>query len=116
MDPDLLLYVCKHELPRRHRTKCPENVDALAIHKWAMAADKEELEAESDEGLAKLRKLKCTIGGGKGVREVQQLFIQVRKLRKLYRLKTSQRQIIKWLAIIQQDPSSFHYLKDQMAI
>ena len=35
--------------------------------------------------------------GETGVREVQQMFIQVNKIRKLYRLKTHQKTIIQWL-------------------
>ena len=56
------------------------------------------LDAEDDDGLAQVKKLSCDLGGLNGVREVQQLFIKLRKLRKLHhRLKTKQRQIIIWL-------------------
>ena len=56
------------------------------------------LDAEDSDGIRQLRALKCTIGGPNGVREVQQFFIKVRKLRKLHRVKISEKQIIAWLS------------------
>ena len=94
IDADLLLYICKFELPWRYRTSRPEEVDALAVHEWAMKTSKSSLDAEDEEGITLLRKLVCNLGGANGVREVQNLFISVRKL---YRLKTTQKQIITWL-------------------
>ena len=98
VDPDLLLYICMYELPRRYRTNRPERVSALAVHEWVMQMKGTYLDAEDDDGLAQVKKLSCDLGGLHGVREVQQLFIKLRKLRKLHRLKTKQRQIIIWLA------------------
>ena len=94
IEPDLLLYICMHELPREARTNRPEDVDALAVHEWVMKEEAVGLGAENGEGLSKLRTLKCDIGSCQGVREVQQMFIKIRRIRKLYRLKTKQRQII----------------------
>ena len=98
IDADLLQYICRFEIAKKYRTSHPENVDALAVHEWAMKTSKSSLDAEDEEGITLIRDLVCNLGGVNGVREVQNLFIQVRRLRKLYRLKTTQRQIITWLA------------------
>ena len=98
IDADLLLYICRYELPKRHRTKRPERADALAVHNWVMKVGASLLNAEDADGISQLKKLKCTIGGPDGVREVQQFFIQVRKLRKLHHVKITEKQIISWLS------------------
>ena len=90
IDPDLLLYICMYELPRRYRTNRPERVSALAVHEWVMQMQGTYLDAEDDDGLAQVKKLTCDLGGPNGVREVQQLFIKLCKLRKLHHLKTKQ--------------------------
>ena len=97
IDPDLLVYICKHELPKRYRTNRPELVDAKAVHDWVMKPRVKNIETEDKEGIASLKKLTCDLGGENGVREVQQMFIQVNKIRRLYRLKTHQKTIIQWL-------------------
>ena len=97
IDPDLLIYICRYELPKRYRTNRPENVEAKAVHDWVMGHRAPEIDAEDSEGISQLKKLTCNLGGENGVREVQQMFIQVRKIRKLYRLKTTQKEIIRWL-------------------
>ena len=97
IDPDLLVYICKHELPKRYRTNRPELVDAKAVHDWVMKPRVKNIETEDKEGIASLKKLTCDLGGENGIREVQQMFIQVNKIRRLYRLKTHQKTIIQWL-------------------
>ena len=77
LDPDLLLYVCMYELPRRYRTNRPERVSALAVHEWVMQMKGAYLDVEDDDGLAQVKKLACDLGGTHGVREVQQLFIKL---------------------------------------
>ena len=98
IEADLLQYVCRHELPRKYRTKRPSTVNALVVHNWVMKVKGSLLDAEDSEGISQLRKLKCTIGGANGVNEVQQFFIKIRKLRKLHRIKISEKQIISWLS------------------
>ena len=97
IDPDLLIYVCKHELPVEFRTKRPERVSARTINDWVMQERKNDIGAEDDEGIKKLRNLKLSLNGGDTIRQVQQLFINVRKIRRLYRLRTNQKQIIRWI-------------------
>ena len=97
IDPDSLMYVCNHELPRKYRTKRPERVSARAVHDWVMRERQNDLGAEDDEGIKKLRNLKLSLNGGDAIRQVQQLFINVRKIRRLYRLRTTQKQIIRWI-------------------
>ena len=80
IDADLLMYVCRYELPRRYRTRRPERVDARAVHNWVMKRQENELDAEDEEGLSKIRELTCDISGAEGVRAVQQLFIDIRKI------------------------------------
>ena len=94
IEPDLLLYICRYELSKRYRTNRPSKVDAMAVHEWVMSLPEGLVEAEDNEGIRQLRALTCNLGGKNGVREVQQLFVKVRKLRRLYRLRTTQRQII----------------------
>ena len=98
IDPDLLMYICRYELPRRYRTRRPDRVDAMAVHNWVMKRQDYDLDAEDEEGITKIKELTCDISGGGGVRAVQQLFIEVRKIRRLYRLKTAEKQIISWLS------------------
>ena len=85
IDPDLLMYICKHELPRKQRTKRPENVSASAVHDWVMKSRGNRLGAEDNEGIKKLMNLKISLNGKDAIRQVQQLFINVRKIRRLYR-------------------------------
>ena len=68
IDADLLLYICKFEIAWRYRTSRPEEVDALAVHEWAMKTKKSSLDAEDEEGITQLRKLVCNLGGADGVR------------------------------------------------
>ena len=42
------------------------------------------LDVEDDEGISKLKKFGCDLGGVNGVRKVKQLFIQIRNIHKLY--------------------------------
>ena len=98
IEPDLLQYICAHALPKKYRVRRPEKADALVVHNWVMKVGSSILDAEDSEGIAALRKLKCTIGGPGAVREVQRFFIRVRKLRKLHRVKIAEKQIIAWLS------------------
>ena len=70
IDPDLLIYICKHELPAKFRTKRPERVSARAIHDWVMQEQKSDIGAEDDEGIKKLRNLKLSLNGGDAIRQV----------------------------------------------
>ena len=75
MDPDLLWYVCKYELPKKYRTSKPEKVDALVVHRWVMQKSGTELDADDAEGIKLIKALKCNISGTEGVKNVQNLFI-----------------------------------------
>ena len=75
IEPDLLLYICQHELPPRYQTSRPSQADAMAVNKWVMTLPEGLVEAEDSEGIKQLRALTCDLGGKHGVREVQQLFI-----------------------------------------
>ena len=97
MDTDLLWYACKYELPKEYRTSKPEGVDALVVHRWVMQKEDRELSADDEEGIRQIKALKCNLTGVNGVRQVQNLFIQLRKIRMKYRLKTSPKQIIFWV-------------------
>lgn len=55
MNPDLLWYVCRYVLPKRYRTKKAEEVDALVVHRWAMARADRELNADDEEGIKLLK-------------------------------------------------------------
>ena len=45
IDPDLLMYVCNHELSRKYRTKRPERVSARAVHDWVAVVPTAEIRA-----------------------------------------------------------------------
>ena len=53
-----------------------------------------ELRADDEAGIKQIQALKCHLSGADGVREVQNIFIRLRKIRMKYRLKTSPKQII----------------------
>ena len=91
------MYICRFELPRNQRHKRPELVDARHIHDWVMRKRRNDLGAEDEEGIRKFRELKCNLGDADAVRSVQRMFIEVRRLRKLYRMKTKEKTIIGWL-------------------
>ena len=97
IDPDLLWYACKYELPRKFRTSNPAKADALAVHNWVLTKNSSEMDADDEEGIKAIKALKCNLTGENGVKNVQELFIQVRRTRKRYRLRVSSKQIIYWL-------------------
>lgn len=102
IDPDLLLYICQYELAKKHRTNNPAKVSALTVHRWVMMKHKKgKLEMGDSEGIKRLKSLKLALNGHAGVRGVQNLFIQIDKTRKHFRLKTSEKPIIKWVVYIQ---------------
>ena len=70
IDPDLLWYICKFELPKPYHTDKPENVDTLVVHRWAMTRSKRELSADDEEGIKLLKALKCKLTGSEGVKQV----------------------------------------------
>ena len=96
IDPDLLLYICEHCL--ENKTSRPERADAMEVHRWVMGIKVSLFGADNDEGLEKLKKLSVTIDGTSGVRNVQTLFIEIRKIRKLYQMGTKPSEIIKWIS------------------
>ena len=49
-----------------YRTSRPENVDALVVHRWAMARADKELNADDEEGIRELKALKCKLSGAGG--------------------------------------------------
>lgn len=61
---------------------------------WAMARDDRELSADNEEEITLVKALKCKPTGADGVQQVGNLFINLRKLRKKYRLWVSPKQII----------------------
>ena len=71
MCPDLLAHTCKYELPRKHRSRDPYSVSARVIHDWALMKSHKEVNLTQGEGVRKIKALKCTIDGKKGVRNVQ---------------------------------------------
>lgn len=78
-------------------TSKPEEVDALVVHRWVMKKDTRELSTDDEEGIQQIKALRCHLTGENGVRQVQNLFIRLRKIRMKYRLKTSPKQIIYWV-------------------
>lgn len=57
-----------------------------------------EFETDDEEGIkALLRALKCNLAAADGVKQVQNMFIELRKIRKRYRLRVALKQIIWWL-------------------
>ena len=76
INPDLLWYICKYELPKKYRTSRPEKADALVVHNWVMQKEAKELNVDDEEGLRQLKTLKCNLLAGEdGVKNIQQLFI-----------------------------------------
>ena len=98
IEPTLLMQICRLELAKKYRTKKPEDVSAMAVHKWVMGEEKLPIELEDNEGVQKMRALKCTIDATSGLRNVQELFMKVFEYRETYRMRTSQQEIIKWLS------------------
>ena len=100
IDQDLLVYICKFELPKRYRSSRTDQVDAKNVHDWVMSPRIQEIEPEDTEDTKKLKKLTYNLGGENGVHEVQQMFIEVIKIiRKFYRLETSEKVIIDCLVM-----------------
>ena len=98
IEPNLLMQICRLELPKKYRTKRPENVSAMAVHRWVMGATKLPIDLEDAEGVKKMRALKCTIDAHEGLKNVQLLFMKVFEYQKTYHMKTSEEEIIKWLS------------------
>ena len=98
IEPNLLMQICRLELPKKYRTKKPENVSAMAVHRWVMGATKLPIDLEDAEGVRKMRALKCTIDAHEGLRNVQQLFMKVFEYQKTYHMKTSEEEIVNWLS------------------
>ena len=98
MEAGLLKYVCKHSLPKAQRCKRPENVSARAVHHWALLVGTPSTTLDKNTGIAALKALTCNISGEYSVRNVQTLFIDVDKIRKKYKVKTSKKEIIKWIS------------------
>lgn len=97
--PALLTYICKYLLPPRYRTDRPETVSALVLHRWVMQKPEGAIAAETNEGVDKIQHLKLVLNGSKGVRNVQQTFMELGEIRRKYRLSTAEKQIVKWLVL-----------------
>ena len=98
IEPGLLIQICRLELPKKYRTRKPEEVSAMAVHRWVMGATKLPIDVEDSEGVSKMRALKCTINATEGLSNVQQLFMKVFEYQTTYHMRTSEKEIIKWLS------------------
>lgn len=97
IEPGLLMQICRLELPKKYRTKHPEEVSATAVHRWVMGKQKLPIDLEDGDGVAKMKSLSCKIDADAGIRNVQQLFINVFETMAEYQMETSEQEIIKWL-------------------
>ena len=79
---------------KKHRSKNPATVKASLIHQWVMKRKTNRLGAENEAGLKKLRAVRIDLSGDKGTRSVQMTFIEIRKLRKEYKLRIKAEEII----------------------
>ena len=50
IEPGLLMQICRLELPKKYRTEKPEDVSAMAVHRWVMGAPKLPIDLEDAEG------------------------------------------------------------------
>ena len=98
MKPSLLSYVCKHLLSPRYRTDKPESVSALAIHRWALGRTKAVIATDDNKGIKEIKALRIALSGEFGVRNVQKVFMELAEIRRKYRLKTNEKEIVKWLS------------------
>ena len=63
-----------------------------------MRRTKRTIAAENNKGIKEIKALKIVLTGQDGVKNVQKAFMDLAEIRRKYRLGTSEKEIIKWLA------------------
>lgn len=95
MDPDLVEYVCRRALPKKHRSNDLETVNTQVMHNWVMTREENRLGVEDELGLKKLKTVRIDLEGESGTRSVQTAFIEIEKIRKEYHPQIKKEEITK---------------------
>ena len=91
----MLVYVCKNLVAENERRDDPADVSIMAVHEWMMQEKQKKLGTDNEIGLKKIKEVKIDLACERPVRSVQRAFVEIEKVRKQYRLKVKEGEIIK---------------------